>query len=112
MSMDTLPVCAVDGLQVGPMGLTIGEIDEGGSDGSGLAIIPAVKVTWFDERQTCPTVLEFVHDGGSCARGGVCAFHEDADADVWRKAADWRLLPGGGAVHRALWPVYGLEALP
>jgi hypothetical protein len=51
------------------------------------------------------------YDGGRCVRGGLCAFHEDADADVWRKAADWRILPGGGVVHRDLWPAYGLEGV-
>jgi hypothetical protein len=120
--MDTLPVCEVDRLGVGPVGLTLGTTDAGGGAGLALVVLPAVKVKWFDERQICALVLAFVHDAaapdlvtcghyraGMCGRmpGACCAFQEDAGADVWRKAADWRLLPGGGAVHRDLWPVYG-----
>jgi hypothetical protein len=121
--VNRLPVCEVDRLGVGPVGLTIGTTDAGGGAGLALVVLPAVKVKWFDERQICALVLAFVHDGavpdlascdfyraGSCRRSGGaagCAFCEGDDAEIWRKAADWRLLPGGGAVHRDLWPVYG-----
>jgi hypothetical protein len=125
--MDGLPVCEVHRLQVGPVGVTFGDIDAGGGDGSRLAMLPVVQVKWFDERQICPAVLAFVHEGtapdlatcqhyraGLCGRcpGARCAFHEADDADLWRKAADWRPLPGGGVVHCDLWPVYGLGVLP
>ena len=125
--MDSLPVCEVDRLQVGPVGVTLGATDNGGGAGMTLIIIPAVKVKWFDERQTCPAVLAFMHDGdapdlaacqfyraGECGRMAdhCCAFAEPEDSEIWRKAADWQMLPGGGVVHRDLWPVFGLERMP
>jgi hypothetical protein len=120
--MDCLPVCEVDPLGIGPAGLTCGGVDAGGGAGQALVIIPAIMVKWFDERQICPAVLAFVHEGtapdlsgcgfyraGLCGRmaGECCAFQEPDDAEIWCKAADWRALPGGGVVHRDLWPVYG-----
>jgi hypothetical protein len=125
--MDGLPVCEVHRLQVGPLGLSLGDVDAGGGNGQGLIALPVVKVKWLDDRQTCGQVLAFIHEGtapdlpgcalyhaGMCGRthGARCVFHEDADAEVWRKAADWRLLPGGGAVHKSLWPEFGWEVMP
>ena len=40
--MDTLPVCEVDRLQVGPMGVMLGATDAGGGAGMTLIIIPSV----------------------------------------------------------------------
>jgi len=100
--------------------------DSGGSSDPGGVTIPVRQVTWFDERAVCALVLRFLHDeelpdlpscsqyhAGQCSRMGpgvVCAFHEGPDADVWRRAAEWRMIdvPGVGwaAVQRQLWPEF------
>ena len=84
------------------------------------------KVAWFDHRQTCRHVLQSLEDGeqpaslttcyfyraGKCAMEldhVMCAFLEDGDSEVWKKAQDWRYVVGVGAVHRSLWKSYGLK---
>lgn len=77
----------------------------------GFGSIPVVELARFDERATCDVVLRYLahelagvpSDYTDCqaykARlcsmqggGAVCAFHEPDNAQVWRKAAGWRLL--------------------
>jgi hypothetical protein len=90
--------------------------------GAGKVRIPIRQVAWMDERQNCIRVLAFVHEAvapdlikcpqyraGNCTRGGVCAFHEDAGAEVWRKAAGWKFDPASGyVVPESLWAAFGL----
>jgi hypothetical protein len=121
----TLPVITVDPAAIGLLGITLGPSPDrgGGREAAGAVVIPLLKVNWFDDRQTCVRVLAFVHGGqspdlagcpqyrgGSCARGGLCAFLEDRNAAIWRKAAGWKYDPvSGGCVSRELWADFGLE---
>ena len=125
--MSKIQIITAKPAQIGPFGLTIGsEPDPGGGREPDALTVPVVAVNWFDERQICLVVLAFVHDGmppdlvacpsyraGSCSRmgsGTPCAFHESAESDVWRKAAEWRHVPNVGVIHRQLWPDFGIVA--
>ena len=123
-----IPVIEVPASAIGPWGVTVGPaLDAGGGrEPAGAVVIPLLKVNWLDERQTCIRVLAFVHDGqtpdlagcpqyraGECSRGGrgtPCAFREDPDAAIWRKAAGWKYDPVSGCVVPAsLWADFGLS---
>jgi hypothetical protein len=127
----TIPVIEVPASAIGPLGITLGPSPDagGGRETAGTVVIPLLKVNWLDERQTCIRVLAFVHDGqtpdlagcpqyrgGSCTRGGSgtpCAFLEDPNAAIWRKAAGWKYDPVSGcAVPKSLWADFGLEVGP
>jgi hypothetical protein len=99
----------------GRLGLTLGDVDQGGGNGSGTLAIPVVALRMADERQFCALVLAFLHEGqapdlgkcpayraGMCARAGAgvrCALHEDPDAAIWTAAQSWRWVPGVGVLH-------------
>jgi hypothetical protein len=77
----------------------------------GIGSVPLVDMPRFDERATCGVVLRYLahelagvpsdytgcpaYAGGQCRRqggGAVCAFLEADNAQVWQRAAGWRLL--------------------
>jgi hypothetical protein len=108
--MKTLPVFQIDASQVGPLGLTLGQpADQGGATDPKSVVIPLIEVTWFDERQTCDRVHDFVfystppdlagcqaYVEGRCrlmGNGTPCAFHEGPEATVWAKAKNWKRIP-------------------
>lgn len=106
--MRDLPVIEIDAAQVGPMGLTLKKpADNGGATDPKSVVIPIVKVTWADERQTCNPVHDFVfyeappdlagcrdYQEGRCRRvgGRPCAFLDD-DPTFWAKARRWKRIP-------------------
>jgi hypothetical protein len=67
--------------------MTIDDIDAGGGDGSGLAMLPPVRVNWFGERQACPAVLACVHDDVLPDLASCEQYHSG------------RYAPGGGPVY-------------
>ena len=108
--MTALPVIEVSSLQVGPLGLTLAtDRDLGGATAPKGIVIPIVEVTWFDERQTCDHVHDFVYyqappDLAGCTayvegrcrlmgNGTPCAFLEGPEAKVWAKARNWKRIP-------------------
>jgi hypothetical protein len=125
---NAVPVIELEADCLGDMGLTVRarQADAGGGRDPGGVVIPLREVKWFDHRQTCERVLAYLHDDvepdlracpfwrdGRCAMDGgqsPCAFAQSADAEVWRKAAGWKLSPDGSCVvHRGLWAQFGLE---
>lgn len=88
----------------------------------GIALpVPVVAVRWFDPRQTCRLVHDYLegkiegmaaeygccpaYAGGKCRGTGSpglpCLFHEPEAADAWQQAQEWErvaLEPGGDTV--------------
>lgn len=84
-----------------------------------LAAIPILQVTWFDERQTCNTVHDYLegkiegrledfntcfnYAAGVCrgtgGAGMLCMFHEHYTAPIWQRAMQWeRFVTEDGAL--------------
>lgn len=85
--------------------------------------VPVVKVRWFDERQTCRLVHDYLEgrmEGALCEYGGCgayhggicrntgcarlpCMFHEPEGAPIWQRARQWErvvLEDGARALQR------------
>ena len=80
---------------------------------AGLGIahpVPILKVTWFDDRQTCSRVHDYLdhviegtysdYSGCTAYAAGVCGdtggaglpcmFHEPESAPIWQRARGWK----------------------
>ncbi len=116
MATQSIPHLELRAEQIGPLGLALGESTDagGGTEPPGQIFIPLLKFNWFDERQTCKLVHDFLETGElpdwehcpswravdgygrpcawHCAAGGQgtpCAFQEPQDAEVWQKARSY-----------------------
>ena len=88
-----------------------------------ISAVPIIKVDWFDERQTCTVVHDFLDDkiegslgdfsaclsyaAGICRdTGGAampCMFHESSNSLIWQRAREWErvvLMDGTTALQR------------